>query len=181
MRNHDPINAAPPKRLAVINALQNLLATISMENGYNVDLEKRVAIGIAEFGEEFPTPMLSILEAPMADIGDFAGANGHRKESWTLLVQGWIGDDPFQPTRNAYYLAADVEKCLSQVFAISPNSGRPVSSVWYRLGNTGMINDLSMAPPVVRPPEGGSRSAWFYMPIRIDLSVNTQNPYQIGV
>lgn len=179
MLPHDQITADPPKRLAVIEALQSLLATICPENGYNVDIKRRVSVGVSEYGEEFPLPMLSVLEAPMADIGDFGGADGVRKESWMLLVQGWIHDDPFTPTRNAYYLAADVEKCLAGVFAIDRNTGRPLNKGAFRLNGT--INDMSIAPPVVRPPEGGSKSAWFYMPIRIEMTTNTLNPYQIGI
>lgn len=181
------LDSAPaPKRLMVIERLRELLQSISTENGYNTDIEGRVSVGVAEFGDNMVTPFLSILESPTSDIGDFANANGRRREEWTLLVQGWIDSgfhypdsDVDNPTRNAYYLAADVEKCLSRVVSISPNLGVPVDKTWYHLG--GIVNDLGIAPPVVRPPDNASPKAWFYMAIRVDMSVNVTNPYQIEV
>lgn len=177
-------NAAPPKRLLVIERLRELLQTISHENGYNVDIGRRVSLGVAEFGDNMVTPFLSILESPTADIGDFANAESARLEEWTLLLQGWIdsqffyeGSDLDNPTRNAYYLAADVEKCLARVTGINKKFGSPLDPAWYHLG--GVINGMSIAPPVVRPPDTNSPKAWFYMPVRIEMSVNLNNPYTI--
>lgn len=167
-----------PKRLHVLKQLKTLLATIKPENGYVTDIQGRVTIGVSEFGDETPVPMLSILESPNPDYGDFAGeGNGFRKDEWTLLVQGWIENDFINPTMPAYYLAADVEKCLSQTYSRN-RFGQPISKFWHNLAE--MVNSVRVAPAVVRPPEGGSTKAWFYLPLRINLTVDTADPYNLG-
>ncbi len=178
------IKADPPKRLKVIENLREMLQSISLENGYNTDIGGRVSVGVAEFGDDMVTPFLSILESPASDLGMFAGNMTNRNEEWTLLVQGWIDSefkypdsDVDNPTRNAYYLAADVEKCLSQALAVRPDRGTPQYPQFYRLG--GLVNDMSVAPPVVRPPDNASPKAWFYMAIRLELSTNIHDPYGI--
>lgn len=184
MINTGRITAAPPKRLLVIERLRDLLQTISTDNQYNVDIGGRVSIGVAEFGDNMITPFLSILESPASDLGEFAGSNYGRLEEWTLLIQGWIdsqfcydGSDVDNPTRNAYYLAADVEKCLAKTVAISPERGTPLDKAWYHLG--GLVNDIKIAPPVVRPPDNSSPKAWFYMALRIEMPISVLNPYKI--
>ena len=167
-----------PKRLMVLQQLKTLLATIKPDNGYYVDLQGRVTIGINEFGDETPVPMVSILESPNPDYGDFGGeGSSYRKDEWTLLIQGWINNDYINPTVPAYYLAADVEKCLAQTHALD-RSGRPINDFWYNLCR--MVNSVRVAPSVVRPPEGGSNKAWFYLPLRINLTVDTVDPYKLG-
>lgn len=177
------ITAAPPKRLKVIETLREMLQSITHDNGYNTDVGGRVSVGVAEFGDNMVTPFLSILESPASDIGFFGGGNARRKEEWTLLIQGWIDNefmypdsDVDNPTRNAYYLAADVERCLAQAVAINPNRGTPKCPAWYNLA--GLVNDMVIAPPVVRPPDNNSPKAWFYMALRLEMSTNIHDPYE---
>lgn len=168
--------ALMPKRLRVIDSLTRALGTISVANGYTHDIIGGVWRGRTKFGENDQVPMLSILESPNPDIGLFAGVNStSRKDNWTLYLQGWGSDDPLNPTDPAYYLAADVEKCLSRVMMVNSSNGRPAFPDIYLLGRT--INGLELAPPVVRPPDELSTKAYFYLPVRIDVSINLVDPY----
>lgn len=165
-----------PKRLRILTKLQEALNTISVANGYTHDIIGGVWRGRLRFGDQDQVPMLSILESPNGDVGNFAGVNStSRKDSWVLFVQGWGVDDPLHPTDPAYYLAADVEKCLARVMMTNSSNGRPVDAATYMLGRT--INGLELAPPVVRPPDDLSTKAYFYMPVRLDVSVNLVDPY----
>lgn len=171
--SRDP--ALMPKRLRIIDALTRCLSEISVANGYTHDIIGGVWRGVAQFGADNEVPMLSILESPNPDIGVFAGSGSRgRKESWTLYLQGWGKDDPMHPTDPAYYLAADVEKCLARVMMTGSN-GRHAYPEIYALGNT--ISGLELAPPVVRPPDTLSTKAYFYMPVRLDIAVNLADPY----
>lgn len=168
--------ALMPKRLRIIDALTRCLGTISVANGYTHDIIGGVWRGRNRFGEQDEVPMLSVLESPNPDIGVFAGAGSRaRKESWTLYLQGWGKDDPLNPTDPAYYLAADVEKCLARVMMTNSSNGRAQYPELYLLGRT--INGLELAPPVVRPPDELSTKAYFYLPVRLDISVNLADPY----
>lgn len=167
---------SPPKRLEILKRLTSLLNQITVENGYTVDLSGKVWRGRTTFGDNDEVPMLSLLESPRADVGVFGGDSNHgRQEEWVILVQGWGIDDPLNPTDPAYYLAADVEKCLSNITKLGKNGGRPDNPAVYRLG--GLIADMEMSPPVVRPPDENSSKAYFYMPVRLKIAVNLADPY----
>lgn len=169
------IALSPPKRLEILKRLTTQLNRITIENGYSHDVSGKVWRGRNTFGDNDEVPMLSILESPRADLGFFAGdSNNARQEDWVLLIQGWGMDDPLHPTDPGYYLAADVEKCLSEIMMLGKN-GRPENAAVYRLGD--LISDFEMSPPVVRPPDDLSSKAYFYMPVRLKIAVNLADPY----
>ena len=164
----------PPKRLAVIMALQNLLGQISTADGDAFDMAGRVRRNRILFGQDVTgnPPALSILEAPKPDDGLFGGEQkGHRSDVWTLLVQGIVEDDKRDDNAdNAYFLCQDVERRLARIMAVKSGSGTPKYPDAYLLG--GMISAVEIAPPVVRPPEAGvSDNAFFYLPIKLTISV----------
>lgn len=164
-----------PKRLEVLKRLCTQLETITVVNGYQHDLTGRIWRGRDRFGEQDEVPMVSVLESARGGEGQFAGyARGERKEQWTVFVQGWAREDRLNPTDSAYLLAADVEKSLAKIMQVTAQ-GRPYDPAVYRLG--GLINHLDLAPPVIRPPDEISAKSYFYMPLRVDFSVNLVDPF----
>lgn len=164
------------KRLDVLKKLTLHLEGISVDNGYSHDLKGKVYRGRDRMGANMlgRLPALSILEAKATDYGVFADDEQiTRLDDWILLVQGWVKDDPRNPTDPAYELLADTEKRLSMIMECV--SGQPVYPGVYRLG--GDIAKLTLAQPVVRPPEEGlSDTAFFFLPVRVGMKVDLRNP-----
>lgn len=158
-----------PKRLRILQALSTILEGITVNNGYGVDV-KGVYRGRAVFGANTPLPAISLIEPNKTDYGDFADENLMvRKDKWLVLVQGWVEDDPENPTDPAYRLAAAIEKRLSDV-------NNPKIPGSFRL--RGLISGLTMAQPVCRPPEDAiSSKAFCFLPIIIGLESDLTNPY----
>ncbi len=122
---------------------------------------------------------LSILEAPRPVIGQPAGHEGYRrKETWTLLVQGWPKDDKENPSDPAYAMKAAVEQWLYRIIAVDETNGLPAyDKSTYMLG--GDLASLTIGQGVVRPPEqeGASRLAMFYLPLILEITTDVSNPY----
>lgn len=156
-------------RLNVLIALSDLLKTITPANGYTYDVSTAVFRGVSRFGDESPETMISLLEAPKPDYGSFAGENnGHRKEEWNLLLQGWCPENAENPSDNAHEMMWDVEQCLNRVIAVNTRNGNPLYPEHYMLDKT--ISSFAFGPGVVRPAtEGISNRAFFYLPVRIGL------------
>lgn len=165
------------KRLEILKALTEHLKGITPANGYSHDLSKSVFRGRERFGDNHKQyiPMVSILEPKAPEFGMPANEEQTvRKDDWMLLIQGWAKDDPINPTDPAYLLVADVERRLSEIIALNEN-GRPLNKESYRLGKK--IATLTLAAPIVRPPEDGlSDAAFFYLPIKIGHVVDIRNP-----
>lgn len=164
-----------PQRLDVLKALTQHLQGITPANVYefttgqtfDMSVPNSVVRGRSVFGGDDPLPLISILESSRSDAGQFAGES-ERKESWPLLIQGWVNDDIANPTDPAYYLMAAVEHRLRRLVEVSPKNGEPLYPDEYMLG--GLIANLTVPPGVVRPPmEGISSKAFFYLPIRLTL------------
>lgn len=165
------------KRLEVQKALTKHLEGITPDNGYKADLRGKVYRGRNRFGANHTDkiPFLSVLEPKATDYGNFANEEQTvRLDDWVLLVQGWADDDPRNPTDPAYELVAEVEQRLAMLIA-KDEQGNIMFPGVYRLG--GKIAKLTVAQPIVRPPEEGlSDTAFFYIPIRIGLSVDIREP-----
>lgn len=165
------------KRLDILKALTAFLEGINPDNGYTYNLKGKVYRGRDRFGAEYVArmPFLSILEAKATDYGNFANEEQTvRLDDWVLLVQGWCADDARNPTDPVYNLVAVVEERLSMLIAKDENGAVLYPGV-YRLN--GMIATLTLAQPVVRPPEEGlSDTAFFFLPIRVGLKVDIRNP-----
>jgi hypothetical protein len=169
-----PTERQPPKRLAVIRALQSLLARISTDDGCAFTLKDKVFYNRLLFGQDVTgqPPALSIVEAPRPDAAFFAGEDGsNRSDKWTLMIQGIVPDTKRDSDGDAaYYLVQDVERQLQRITEVSGGSGMPKFPDDYMLG--GMISTVEIAPPVVRPPEAGvSDNVFFYLPIRLGIAV----------
>lgn len=165
------------QRLDVLKALTAHLEGITKDNGYPYDMKGKVYRGRDRFGADFVSrlPFLSILEAKATDYGNFANEEQTvRLDDWVLLVQGWVPDDARNPTDPAYDLVATVESRLAMLIA-KDEDGRPMYPGVYRLGE--MVATLTLAQPVVRPPEEGlSDTAFFFLPVRVGLKVDIRNP-----
>lgn len=156
-------------RLAVLKKLTDHLKGITKANGYDYDMADKVFRGRTVFGQNDPSHLLSILEAPRGDSGMFAGENKfERKENWGLLIQGWASDDVDNPTDPLYGLMDAVEDRLLRLIAVSNDSGNPIYPNEYLLQRS--IGDIEIAPGIVRPPmENVSSKAFFYLPVRVTL------------
>ena len=168
------IPRTPPKRLAVIAALQALLEQISVADGDAFDMTGKVYRNRLLFGQDVTgdPPALSIIEAPRSDTAFYAGSDGEaRLDAWTLMIQGIVADTKLDDSGDdAYFLVQDVERRLSRIMSEDPVSGRPEFPNDYRLN--GMISSVEIAPPIVRPPEAGvSANVFFYLPIRVGIGV----------
>lgn len=154
-------------RLQILKKLTAHLAGIDGVYPYQHNLANAVFRGRNVYGDGNPVPMLSILEGKATDYGVFADENRSvRKDSWLLLIQGWTQDDIVNPTDPVYALLADVELRLSDI--VAKENGVPKFSGVYLLG--GLISDLTIAAPVVRPPEDGlSSKAFFYLPVLVGM------------
>jgi len=159
---------ADPYRLAVMKALTEQLKGITVANGYTYDLTNSVFRGRAVFGDDDPVPMISVLESPRNEPGQFSGENA-RKGDLTVLVQGWADDDDENPTDPAYFLMDAVEHRLARVTAISSSTGEPVYPTEYLLNR--LVADFKVQPGVVRPPmmDGISSKAFFYLAVTLTL------------
>lgn len=170
---------AEHKRLAIMKALTAHLEGINGVEPYEYDLRGKVFRGRNLFGEQAQDkpPIVSVLEGKATDYGQFAEEwQTVRLDSWLLLVQGWVKDDIVNPTDPAYGLLADVELRLSDIVA-KKLDGKPKYPGIHLLG--GLISSLTLASPVVRPPEDGlSSKAFFYLPVLVGLKSDITKPKQ---
>lgn len=169
-----------PTRLLILQRLQACIETVTP--GQSIDtfnLTGKVFRGRMIIGEEVkPLPAVSIIEAPQTDPNVvFAGDQSYgRSDMWNLFVQGMVSDDATNPCDSAYDLCAAVEQRLSRIIAVYSDSGNPVHPQDYLLG--GLIQDLKILAPVVRPPEKAvSATAFFFLPLRVGVPVSVGSPY----
>jgi hypothetical protein len=170
-------------RLHLLQALQLQLEGITEFNGYDFDLSGKVLRGRTLITVTQPDeckcglPCLSIVESPRPDFSIYAGEDDvFRKDTWVLLIQGLVLDEKqtMQPSDKAYELAAAVEERLSRINAVNATNGDDL----YPDEKIPLINKLQIAPPVIRAPDGQvSALAFFFMPIRLEVAVDSRSPY----
>lgn len=165
---------ADSKRLEILKRLTAHLEGVDGVDPFTHNLKGKVFRGRSIYGTGDPLPLVSILEGKASDYGSFADdVQTVRKDSWLLLVQGWTKNDTMNPTDPVYALLADVELRLSDILATE--HGRPKFSGVYMLG--GLISSLTIAAPVVRPPDDGvSDKAFFYLPVLVGLKSDLTKP-----
>lgn len=176
---------ADPKLLRVLKKLTEHLEGINPDNDdpatgepYDIDLRGHVYRGRSILTLRDAEDAISILEFPRQEIYTPVGEHGIvRKDSISIMLQGWPADDPTNPSDPAYVLKAKVEARLARLIAMDSKHGRgPLYPDEYMLG--GDLESLIIAPGIVRPPEdAGSRLAMFYMPLVLGVVVNVANPY----
>lgn len=160
-----------PKRLLAMEALTDLLKTITLVNGYQHDLSEAVFRGVPVFTDGDPVPMLSVLEWIDFNEGpQFLREANKYKHTLDLMLQGWVEADDHNWTDTAYPLLADVQKCLSQINEMGgPN---------FMLGR--LITRFDLSPGMVRPPDQLSALPCFYLRVRIEVAEKLSDPYDLS-
>jgi hypothetical protein len=168
-----------PLRLRALDALTELISGISMANGFQFDLsgENQVVRGRIYVGDSEPLPMVSFIEPPLAiEPGRASPQNPNRNGEWDILVQGWVDDDPWHPCDKAYVLSAEVAMVLAR--EKKKPSGRPGSGLGPDfLGLGPIITDMRIGAPVVRPPDGTSTTACFYIVLTLQIVEDMTQPF----
>lgn len=163
-----------PLRLEVQKRMCEVLKTISIANGYSLDIGENVFRGRGVFGDETPVPCLSILEVPIPlDQLPPPQAATLSSGGWELVIQGWVKDDKKNPTDPAHFLLADVKKCLVGEMK-KANWDEPEDGI-FGLGRS--VTKLYIGAGVVRPPEEVSAKAYFWLTITLDLAEDLEHPY----
>lgn len=167
--------ADKPLRLRILIALTEALKEISVANGYHTDLNGQVFRGRAIFGENDPIPLLSILEVPIPlDQTPPPTDSEFSSGGWELMIQGFVKDDPENPTDPAHYFMADVKKRL----AIEKRKALRMRGDQGILGLGNFVTGLRIGAGVVRPPDEISATAYFWLTITLDMVEDLADPYE---
>lgn len=181
-----------PFKLRVLKALTATLKAITPANGYVSDLSDfdpgdgvdtaRVYRGRAWFGDNDPLPMVSVLEGvnPADEVAEPPASTPVAEYSWDILLQGWVTDDPLNPTDPAYLLLADVRQCLAaQAKRTLPNdpTERDIFGLKAEGASRNEITGLRFGAGVVRPADDVSSTAWFWLSVQVRVVDHAALPY----
>ncbi len=163
-----------PFRLRVQKALGARLEEITTTDGGQAMID-RVFRGRVMFGEGDPIPMLSILEEAIQEDPDDAPAEGKAAvTTYRLMIQGFVRDDPVNPTDPAHFLMADVLVKLAEVKDESAETERVFSFP----DKAPTVLSIDFGPGVVRPPDGEiSAQAYFWLTVSLKLAEKYDAPY----
>lgn len=167
--------ATEPLRLRILKAMTDALKEISTANGYHTDVNQQVYRGRVIFGENDPLPLLSILEVPIPlDQTPPPADSKFSSGGWEIMVQGFVTDDPENPTDPAHFFMADVKKRLvmekRKALAMRGEEGI------FGLGN--FVTGMRIGSGVVRPPDEISAVAYFWLTITLDMVEDLADPYE---
>lgn len=164
-----------PFRLRVQEALTAELEGITVANGFQSEIGPgKVFRGRLYFGEKDPLPMISILEEPIAADSDLEPEDGAGGVTpYALMVQGFVKDDPDNPTDPAHYLMADVKRVLVKLKGQVDDDER----VFHFGAKAPTVLDVSFGGGVVRPPDDLSAKAYFWLRVTFDLAEDNEDPY----
>lgn len=165
-----------PLRLRVLRTLCESLHGIEYvaDDGKLREIKTNVFRGRVVFGESDPIPMLSVLEAPQQDAGNFAGPAGKAvKQPWELVLQAFVTNDPKNPTDPGHFLLAEVKDRLIR----ERSRINPVTRQVDILGMGGVVDQLTFDAGVVRPPDETSAVAHFWLTIYLVLVEDLTKPY----
>lgn len=176
---------AIPLRLRIQQGLTDVLKGVTPAHGYQHDLSDfidkngetrtRVFRGRNIFGSSDPIPMISILESPHAEpsMQDFPPGAGVNVGPWDLLIQGFVEDDPVNPTDNAHLLMADVKLALIRERQAA-YGGNPSPNIF---GTGRAVRDIKIGTGVVRPPDDVSAYACFWLTLTLTIGENLLDPF----
>lgn len=176
-----------PVKLTILKGLVDGLKTITPANGYQSDLAdfdpgdgndtSRVYRGRAFFGEGDPLPLVSVLEAASETdlINDMVADKATTEYHWPLIVQGWVKDDPDNPTDPVYPLLADIRKYLaSQLKRRAVDGERQIFGLSER--TYGLLG-LRFGSGTVRPANELSAYAGFHLMVELHIVDKAELPY----
>jgi hypothetical protein len=160
-------------KLEAMIRLTALLATINPTNGYFTTLpSSSIFRGRHTFGENDPLPMVVFIEPPVPhDIPPVPLLSEGRLGQWDIMIQGFVEDDPRNPTDPAYVFVSDVLKCLAK--HKKDNQGRNLLGFGQR-ANT--VEDIVIGDEKVRPSDDISAKAYFWLPISLKVAEDLANP-----
>lgn len=162
---------ADSTRLRILKALTAALETIHPDDGYTHDMTGRVFRGRDLFGATDPLPMIAILEA--AELEEQIPSpltSEHQAGPYTLLIQGFVDDDRFNPTDPAHALLADVKRKLVE------ERQRDRGKDMFGMGRN--VTEIRMSRGVVRPPEEFvSDKAYFWLRVTLTVVENLADPF----
>lgn len=163
---------ADPLRLRILKALTTSLQGITVDNGYVNDLSDGVYRGRTMFGDADELPLVSILEAPIP-LEQIESPESHTANfgDWDLLIQGFVKDDPKNPTDPAHVLMADVKRALAKERKKLNNGNNNI------LGMAGKVDRLEIGAGVVRPADEISAVAYFWLRVTLKIVEDNENPY----
>lgn len=183
------MNTGDPFKLRVLHALTDIIKEVTPANGYGHNLAdfvardrspmSRVFRGRPWFGESDPIPMVSVLEAP--DEAEYLFTippdDGSGTYEWALVVQGFVNDDPMNPTDPAYRLMRDVRRRLARekkrrVPARQGMTDPLGTSQWNLPGCR--VTDLKVSSGKVRPADDISAKAYFYLVVILTLTEDAE-------
>jgi len=166
------------KRIDILKALTEHLEAIVVDpDGEAESLTGKVFRGRTVFGDEVAPPFLVILEAPRQLLSLQGGdEKTTRKDDWRLLIQGFAQDDSINPLDPAYELLAYVEQRMARLLAEKGNGGGPLYPLEFRLGKR--VHSILFTNPIVHPPDNDvSDTAYFYMPVTIQVATDMEAPF----
>lgn len=178
----DPIireDGADPFRLRVLKAVTETLQTITPADGYVNDLsgdgedrsKGEVARGRLVFGDEEVLPLVSILEPPIPlEVILSRADNTNSSGDWELLIQGFVRDDPKNPSDPAHILMAEVKARL--VREKKRDRGRNI------FGLGGRVVEMYLGQGSVRPADETSSRCFFWLTLTLKLAEDLEQPYQ---
>ena len=166
-----------PFRLRVLKALTDHLKTAHESLVDDVDEYGRplphVFRGRDIFGQNDVLPVISILEAP--DEGRRVDAKSPftiQQNFWRLLIQGFVQDDPENPTDAAYLIAAHAVRSVAKL-------KRQKYDILGFGDKKPCVVDLEIGAPIVRPADNEvSDVSFFYFPVTLHLVEDLENPFQ---
>lgn len=183
------MNNDEPFKLRVLHALTACIKEVTPANDYSHDLSDfdpgdgammpRVFRGRPWFGESDPIPMVSVLEA--IDEPDYLFAIPPDSEGgtydWGLLVQGFVDDDPTNPTDPAYRLMRDVRRRLvrEKTRKMPGRQGLtdPLGTSQFDLPGC-RVTDMKISTGKVRPADDISAKAYFWLVVVLTVSEDAE-------
>lgn len=170
-----------PFRLRVMKAVTAAIKSITPANGYISDLSDfvdaegttraRVFRGRDLFGASDGLPLVSILEdfrAPPVKVQSREGGKGINP--FTILIQGFVKDDPDNPLDPAYLLEAEVRQAI-----VATNTRYDILG----LGDVApCVSEMTIGTPVCRPADNEvSTVAYFFLTVTLMLAEDLERPF----
>lgn len=166
-----------PFRLRTLVALTECLERINPDNGFaDFDMRGSVFRGASVYGDNDPLPMISIMEPPIPeDPHHVPDGSTDSYNDWTLLLQGFVKDDPKHPTDPAYYLLAHAKTVLSEEIARKTSRQEPDILGMGRGANC--ITRMTIGNGGVRPADEFSVHAYFWLTLTLKIVEDNTNPF----
>lgn len=178
-----------PFKLRALQAVTDSIKSISPAGGYVSDLSDDVSVdaehpervfrGRAWFGDNDPLPMVSVLEgtSPADEVAEPPADTTAGEYDWPILVQGFIKDDPVNPTDPAYFLLADVRRRLAAEMVRKLPNGRGAPDPFGLGAGRNRITKVKIGSGVVRPVDDVSATSYFWLTVILRIVDNAAEPY----